>query len=279
MSREFVSCILGTSSRTTTKPSQLKHLDLNNLFEWSRCEPPLPHRDHIRDLVEFIKINRRNMKTQCGRLPMVGHLEPLTGYCKKLKSVRIGTIGLSSEPYHTPRSDLLYASWARFLGSVRGTLQSLHFDQGFNRNDETRPTGGCRPGLRRRSDHRPMDELFIEHILPVLLEAPWPRMKHVIIRGVGRKKHMYNSATRPNEEDLLADPSIEWSVQETQRDGMPYYTIEKTHIAFPTQARERLRALFGDSDDSKAVLVIEEEQGRDWEYIHDGNTGVPRQDI
>lgn len=209
---------------------------------------------------------------------MVGHLEPLIGSCKNLKSLRIGTIGLSSELWHTPRSDLLYASWASFLGSVQDTLQSFHFDQGFNRNDETRPKGGCRPGMRRSSNHRPMDELFIEHILPGLLKAPWPRMKHMVIHGVGRKKHTYNSATRPDEEDF-ADPSIEWSVQETQRDGMPQYTIEKTYITMPTQARERLRALLGGGDNSEAVLIIEEEQGRDWEYLHCGNTGVPRQDV
>ena len=115
MSREFVSCILGTSSHNSIKLSHLEHIDLNNLFERLRCEPTLPHMDHLRDLVEFLKINRKDFETQSDRLPMVGHLEPLIGHCKNLKSLRIGTIGLSSESWYIPCSDHLYASWARFL--------------------------------------------------------------------------------------------------------------------------------------------------------------------
>jgi hypothetical protein len=280
MSREFVSCILEPSSDASEQQRRLDHLDLNNLFEWSECEPPLPPLSHLRNLVGFLEVNRANISIQTERLPMVGHLEPLVGHLTSLKSLRIGTIAIKpdSSTGKDTYSHILFASWARLLDSVRATLQSFYFEQGVNRNDEAKPKNGPRPGSRTYSDHRPIDLLFVEHILPVLLEAPWPCMKQMHIRGVGRNTQRWESPTRPTEEQP-SDSGIQWVVNEVRRDGNVQYAIEKTVIAIPPRTRKHLRILLGAGKSHDVDLAIEEEQERDWEYLHCGDTGVSRLDM
>jgi len=114
----------------------------------------------------------------------IGLLDPRVGYCVALTSLLISTVSEYREFYENPKGGLLYASWARFIASVRHKLQVLAFDQGININWFNEPKGNCCPQPRRI--HRPVDRLFVKYILPVLLEEPWPRMKSIQIRGVGR---------------------------------------------------------------------------------------------
>ena len=276
MTREFVACLLKPPSLSSTHQQRLLQLDMNNLFEWSRVEPPLPRFDHLRDAAQYLAKNQEDVIVQTERKSMVGHLDSLIGQLTGLKSLRIGTIGLVRDFSQDPHPDLLYASWAQLLDSVRGSLQSFHFDQGFNRNDEGRERGS-RPG-RPRSDHRAMDSTFLKHILPVLLEAPWACLKHLRIYGVGHKTCEYVSLAKPTDAELT-EPGTHWTVDEIwSRDDLQYI-IKKTHIGIPPQVRERLRDLLGDEKGIEQEVVIAEEQGRDWEYLHWGDTGIPQIDI
>jgi hypothetical protein len=110
---------------------------------------------------------------------MNGAVNPLVTHCQ-LTTLHIGTLGRSNdgsrEPSHQYHS--LYASWARFLSSTRSSLQTFIFDQDVNPYIST-----C--GTRRKwTTHREVDVLLSRYILPVLLEAPWPRLKSVKLMGV-----------------------------------------------------------------------------------------------
>jgi hypothetical protein len=273
MTREFVACLLKPPSLSSTYHQQILYLDLNNLFQWSRVEPPLLNFDHLRDAAIYLEKHQGDGIIQAERKSMVGHLDSLVGQLTALKGLRIGTIGLVQDVSQDPHPDLLYASWARLLNSVRGSLQSFHFDQGFNRNDEGRDRGS-RPG-RPRTDHRAMDSKFLKYILPVLLEAPWPCLKRLRIYGVGRKTHHYDSPARPTEEELK-EPGTHWTVDEVWRGGDVQYAIKKTNIAIPPRVREHLKDLLRNEKVAETELVIAEEQGRDWEYLHFGDTGIPQ---
>ena len=203
---------------------------------------------------------------------MTGHLDPVIGRLTSLRSLRIGTIGSEDDAH----GNLLYASWARLLDSVRQTLQVFYFDQGFSRNDETNRTGTCRG--QRPGGLRLMDRLFVKHILPVLIKASWPCMRRMHIHGVGRITRRYESPTKPTKEEL-AEPGTLWNVEESRSGENVQYIIEKTTVAISAQAREHLKELLERGGDAETELVIEEEQGRDWEYLHYSETGVPQLDI
>ncbi|KAF2825708.1 hypothetical protein CC86DRAFT_418189 [Ophiobolus disseminans] len=47
-----------------------------------------------------------------------------------------------------------------------------------------------------------MDRLFARHILPVLLDAPWPQMKKLEIRGVGDTHTQITQNHPPTREEL-----------------------------------------------------------------------------
>jgi hypothetical protein len=146
----------------------MNSIEINNLMQWSDSEPQLPQHTHLRDLSAYVH-GVDPVKVLNTRL-MVGALDPLIGCCSMLTSLCITTVG-EYEPYiPEARKDLLYQSWARLLSSVRSTLRRFYFEQGFNRNDYDGTKGYCRP--RPRTDERSMDKLFVQWILPVLLEAP-----------------------------------------------------------------------------------------------------------
>ncbi|PVH91156.1 hypothetical protein DM02DRAFT_482203, partial [Periconia macrospinosa] len=149
-----------------------------------------PHLTHLRDLAHFMEANAGSFKIASQQRFMLGHLDPLIPHLGNLRRLRIGTVGLVRNLYADAHDNSVYASWASVLSAVRPTLEEFDFEQGYNRNDHASP-GRPRPIPRPRSTHRQMDELFVKNILPVLLEAPWPRMKRMHIRGVGRNTSTY----------------------------------------------------------------------------------------
>jgi hypothetical protein len=101
---------------------------------------------------------------------MVGALDPLLGCCSNLTSLRITTVGEYEPRFPGELENDLYRSWARFLNSARSTLNSFYFEQGYNRCNYGCTKGYCCP--RPTTNERMMDRLFVQWILPVLLEAP-----------------------------------------------------------------------------------------------------------
>jgi hypothetical protein len=182
------------------------------------------------------------------------------------QSLRITTVG-EYEPYIPEvNKDLLYQSWARLLNCVRNTLRSFSFEQGYSRNEYAGQKGYCRP--RPRINERSMDRLFLWWILPVLLEAPWPQMSRMSIRGVGRHETTLWLSNPPNtmdEPDSIIDI--------TEHGGKIRYEVQVARIAFPSRAKDDLQKLVG-----KATLIIEEDPLQDYENLSYGDCGIPRYD-
>jgi hypothetical protein len=269
MSYDLVLCFFGPDLRSQNVT--LEFLDLNNVFEWSKIDPPPPSFTHLRDFVQFVGSNSDNLNIRPDRRPMLGHVDTLVGHLSALRHLRIGTIGNHRRTESDPHEVLLYASWARLLGSVRSTLEQFEFEQGFNRNDESNPRDP-QPGILK-GEARAMDRAFVEHMLPVLVAAPWPRMRRMRICGVGRTTLTHTTSTRPIESELTS--TDEYKVREVGSGDSICYEVEKTLIAVPLRLREQLRELLGERESGEVIFEFEEEQGRDWEYLHLGETGIP----
>ncbi|PVH95903.1 hypothetical protein DM02DRAFT_659694 [Periconia macrospinosa] len=290
MSHEFISCIL--DSHITDRTQQqlpLEHLSLNNLFQWGYIDPQPPRLafTHIRTLADFLRANLDTLRIDNGGLSMVGHIDPLIGHLCHLKTLQIGTVAYASKVCYLPSSleviDIptdtsVYTQWAHLLASLRPTLEALCFDQGY---DPWCP-GRNRSGTVPTKPYRTMDWLFITHILPVLLAAPWPRMKRMHISGVGR---VVESRDVSEMERLAIEG--EWrTVKEVRREGVETrWLVERVVVAVPEEVRERLKGLLrgggvglGRAGATEVDFVWEEEQGRDWEHMEWEEwvgTGVP----
>jgi len=218
----------------------------------------------VQDMVDYLQEHEEDERTALDDRYMMGLLDSYVGNFTALTSLCIATIGNSFTDvwYDTELGDRQYSEWARFMRSVRHTLHSLSFKQGYNRNDYDTPRG-IRPPLPHYS-YRPMDILFRQWILPVLLEAPWPRVKQMEIRGVGRHVQSWHSDHMPTEQEL-SEPGLQLElISEQSRDGRTEMRKHLTHIAFPHEKREELLRLLPGG----AKLIVEEDQERDYEELH-----------
>lgn len=278
MSRELVYSILGQPSSTFPRDERLESLELDNLHTWSPTNPPLPQKSHLREVSAFIRdceldgLMVTTQQWEQSRL-MIGLLDPLVGRYGALKSLRIATwgtfIGRGEPAPHLP----LYVAWAGFLRSVRSTLEEFSFEQGVDRQyfkGWANNPPPCRVETRPTNVDRPMDVLFLEWILPALLESPWPRMKHMEIHGVGRWS-VLKCMTLPITEPLPPDREVEYEVRERMGSHENIYYVVRTRIAFTAAAKEKLREVLGDN----TTLIIQEDQLRDYEDLEWDNHGVP----
>jgi hypothetical protein len=250
---------------------RLHHLDLNNLIKWSdtntESSEPLPYFDHLRDLAAHVRDSSDPVEPVYDTRQQTDIPIDLVDHpCTNLRSLHISTGGSSDWFSRNGRDHQLYASWARLIGSVRPSLAHLSFEQGINIGLDNAPRANCR--VRPSHDHRCIDALFVTHILPVLVEHPWPSIKRMVIRGVGRKTHVQCSDNLPTEEEM-AMPGASFSVMRSL--GYSNYEITKTLVAFTYEDREKLRELLPHD----AELVIEEEQSRDLEHVVNGDLGIP----
>jgi len=222
---------------------QLKALELHNLFQSDEFDPPYPMFVAVQDMVDYMQKHEEDERTALDNQYMMGLLDSYVGNFTALTSLCVATVGNSFTNvwYNTELGDRQYSEWARFIRSVRNTLQSLSFKQGYNRNDHDSPRG-IRPPCPHYS-YRPMDILFRQWILPVLLEAPWPHVKQMEIRGVGRHVESMVSDHTPTEQELV-EPGLQ--------------------LAFPHEKREELLRLLPEG----AKLIVEEGQERDYEELH-----------
>lgn len=79
-----------------------------------------------------------------------------------------------------------YADWAKLISSVAASLQSLCFEQGPQPFKHLEQTCGTRRGVLpdpNRNRGRPMDHLFVRHIVPVVLECQWPKLRSLSLLG------------------------------------------------------------------------------------------------
>jgi hypothetical protein len=165
-----------------------------------------------------------------------------------------------------------YMEIARFLRSVRPTLESLYFEQGTYQNgpgwslaDARRITGG-RPGTSVWTGCF-MDETFARVILLAMMEAPWPFLGRVEIRGAGRWTD-FRMTRDPEYQRFLVN------AHPVQNLIGPLYRIEEyprcyTLFGYTIDAMEVIRARLGDNLET---LIIEPDPLRDYDYA--GYTGI-----
>ncbi|KAF2687482.1 hypothetical protein K458DRAFT_386297 [Lentithecium fluviatile CBS 122367] len=191
MSHKLVACFFSAPTHSNGSGNHLRHLDLCNLQQWSETDPPLPSFPHLRDLAIYRK-HRKDIKFVPNSGFMVGVPDPLIGRYTALTSLRISTAGEDKEDGQDPRDDLMYVFWARFLKSVWPTLEHFFFVQGGNNGLWT--------------------AFFVEYILPILLEGPWPRIKRMHLRGIGSSTNTYERAD-PSTEEEVEGPDTEIHVK------------------------------------------------------------------
>jgi len=276
MSREFIACILGTRGHDV---SNLTHLDLNDVKQWAEPVPALPATSHLRELQAHVRAYEQEIGQQYPRVhdhwgSMADALDPLIDRCPHLTSLRLALLGPCEEPEPSSRKEPLYESWARFLGSVRGTLRKFQYEQGYSSNEQVRRYDGWDVSELFHFP-RPMDRLFARHILPVLLEAPWPRLEKMEIRGVGMAQYedtRNHKLTREERESCeveykVLDVSYRYFNQDIEKE----YTIDMRALTMPSaeDMRKKLQELV-----PQASILVEQEGQQDFESFTENDTGV-----
>lgn len=125
---------------------------------------------------------------------MRGILPLLQGRCDALRSFLYRKAGLVVRDRRgsVARDKQCYQELGLFLSSVAKTLQTFHFEQGLPARYmiEQDKAGTLSYGVshhqRVHQNMRPMDEAFLDHVLPTLHREQWPSLKILRIIGVGR---------------------------------------------------------------------------------------------
>ena len=271
MSNELVACILRPRSQ---RGSDLIHLELNDLSQWSMTAPPLPKFPHLRDLQDYYEHqehgrDQRHVLVLESR-QMIDALDPLTGHYPHLTSLRIAIRGPSEEPGPESREVRLYQSCARFIDSVRMTLRKLEYEQGYSYNEE----GHWYDHDYSRTEHifpRPMDRMFARHILPVLMEGPWPCMEQIDIRGVGVIDREISrgfplTETELNSEDVEYIDLFPGDSGQNQQ-----WTFDLVVKAFPGTEKMQLDL---QNLIPQATIVVEEDGEQDFESFIEDSHGI-----
>ncbi|MCJ1421252.1 hypothetical protein MMC32_007614 [Xylographa parallela] len=166
MNHELATAVVSSNSK------QLKHLAIDDVQHWGQHPDGEPWACHDQAIPEHIG--------EEAFIPpgvMSGLLDPLCNLCPRLTSLFLRKAGQANGTHMWGREgldEMIYKEWARFLGTVKDTLQYLTFEQGV---------GDPVPGYS--SWVRPMDSRFLEHILPVLSSGGWDPLKRLELRGLG----------------------------------------------------------------------------------------------
>jgi hypothetical protein len=115
---------------------------------------------------------------------MIDALDPLISHCPRLNSLRIVILGPCEELRPVSREEGLYRLCARFINAERGTLRTLDFEQGYSCDEQA--AWDSPYNYRGKIFPRPMDRMFAEHVLPILMDAPWPCVENIGLRDVGK---------------------------------------------------------------------------------------------
>ena len=164
---------------------------------------------------------------------MRGHLRRLEGKCRNLRRLSLRSVG--NDDYRDAKwspviDEARYQEWASFILSARFTLEYLTIEQGLEPTQTN--IGRCRP--HPISYGLPMEDRFINHLLPALLTGSFPRLKKLHVYGIGAPaRSEMVQAFRPKhpdvrgfvEEKLLAafGPRIELDVRESATKSFYYH--------------------------------------------------------
>ena len=179
-------------------------LDLDNLFDpgrpWSQTGGFCISRDW-RSYSDGTPITRLPG-------PMRGHLRGLANSCTSLRRLSLRGVGIdycdSLEAELGDVDEERYAKWADFINAVKPTLEELFLEQGVQSEAPDAGFYGCGTTRRRYAIQsvRPMDTRFVNHILPVLKDGPWPCLKALTVRGLfGPTMKAWTRFSRPTQPD------------------------------------------------------------------------------
>ncbi|MCJ1433585.1 hypothetical protein MMC27_002948 [Xylographa pallens] len=170
-------------------PAKLRTLALDNLHDLGQARDghDLPRASDLSTRTETDCADGTPMLRHPG--PTRGCLRPLIGRCTALQHLSLRSVGqddVHDALWSPAKDEARYAEAAEFIASVRPTLRTLVFEQGLQADDDSDPgCGSSRAGLSTREAGRPMDVRFVKYIVPVLVEASWPHLREMVIRGVG----------------------------------------------------------------------------------------------
>ncbi|KAH8810888.1 hypothetical protein F5884DRAFT_262116 [Xylogone sp. PMI_703] len=166
-------------------PARLINLDFDNLQDIGQMKDREPIDEEIKlsELAEYNDPQGTPMVRHTG--PMRNFLWDFVGRCTALQRLALRSSGqdydadfLWSDTIDAQR----YKEYASFIRSVRGTLQHLVFEQAVRQGEIHR---SCRAPHPHQTGARPMDKRFLNYILPVLIERPWPVLQSMEILGLG----------------------------------------------------------------------------------------------
>ncbi|ORY13020.1 hypothetical protein BCR34DRAFT_277532 [Clohesyomyces aquaticus] len=188
----IVSHAVLSSILSSIAPARLHHLRLNNVQTFA--DP-----DTILDALSPNEVDLHR-RTRTGLL--YGYLKVLTSCCPTLQTLYISTAGQFLDNSRTFRNTPSpagqqelddganeYAEIGSFLESVKGTLKEFVFEHGPDMEYfHVSPTSSNllpQLGLSLTAP-LPMDVFFDSNILPVLSSRPWPKLRRIVVRGVGQ---------------------------------------------------------------------------------------------
>ena len=192
---------------------------------------------------------------------MAGAIDALVGRCSTLTNLRITTAGDGIGNLQSLSDERLYSAWARLLDSVCSNLCYPFFEQSTSKRTMLGPPRG-HVNIPNRN-LRLIDRSFVQHILPVLLDAPWSSIRRMEIRGVGCSQSQEGYPVVPTEEDLSLQPDLEYH-------STPSSRTQVIRRAFSKKAKLQLRGLLG----VDAKLKLNEHALVAYEQVDPLDTGI-----
>ncbi|PVH80062.1 hypothetical protein DL98DRAFT_588842 [Cadophora sp. DSE1049] len=196
MSFAFVRAILLSSD-----PENFISLDLDNLQDYGEF-----HGGDFVNLADLSLIpeHEDDQGNPVVRHPgtMRGHLRRLEGRCRNLRRLSLRSVGNDDHrdaKWSQTIDEARYQEWAAFIHSTRFTLECLTIEQGLEPTQTN--IGRCRP--QRIHYGLPMEDRFIDHLLPTLLTGSFPKLKDLRVYGIGAPpRSEMVQAFRPKHPDI-----------------------------------------------------------------------------
>jgi len=106
-------------------PTRITHLELRNLQQWSELDPPLPTFTTSQDLLNYWRTHRSKHQIIPDTQLMKRSFDSVLGLTTRLTSLCITTVASGDHWTDVGNwQEQCYASWARFIHSVR-TITAL----------------------------------------------------------------------------------------------------------------------------------------------------------
>jgi hypothetical protein len=191
-------------------PANLRHLAFNNLQIFKETD------ENLNQVFTDVQIDAYRSDHPGATY---GWLTYLTDRCASLRSFHFTTTAEfvdHSREFHVPShwgrevqdDHRRYAELGAFIASVKPTLRDLVFEHGPDMDYYGTTFGRHTIRAFEGPDHDdplPMDVYFDMHVFPVLASGPWPKLKRMVIRGIGHWKpiHPWDEAAKPGEISYL----------------------------------------------------------------------------